>query len=407
MDHISSDSVTLHRAAQRPLGNNAKSASPPPKERAKRAQRYAALGTARGWLYRTAQSIDPEQHAGKIFRTHDCRYARRSEQVGVYFSALHQSAHYTKLATCGSVWACPVCAVKIQQRRRLELVQLVGWTYAQELEPQMVTLTFPHTRFDSLGDLLSKQRAAFKRLRGGKVFAAFRQRWGYAGLVRSLELTHGANGWHPHTHELWLTRRLTESEQVLFREEIIALWIKACAAVGLLDMADPQALKAFCAHSVDVRFKVKDSDYLAKQDAAREWGVDRELASSSSKLGRLKGVHPHEFLVRQGKGDSERYLEYVQGMRGARQLFWSHGLKGKVGVDEVTDEALAEQEKEPADLLGLLTAEQWRVVRGNEARAELLDAAELGGWAAVESLLGLLGCDTLSLSRNPRAQVDP
>lgn len=24
-----------------------------------------------------------------------------------------------------------------------------------------------------------------------------------AGLIRALELTHGANGWHSHTHELW------------------------------------------------------------------------------------------------------------------------------------------------------------------------------------------------------------
>lgn len=403
MDDISTPSGALQRAAQRPLGNNAKSASPQLKERAKRAQRYAALGTARGWLYRTAHAIDADKHPGKIFRTHDCRYARRSEQVEVYFSALHQSAHYAKLATCGSVWACPVCAVKIQQRRRLELVELVGWTYAQGLEPQMVTLTFPHTRFDGLGDLLSKQRAAFKRLRGGKAFAAFRQRWGYAGLVRSLELTHGANGWHPHTHELWLTRPLSASDQIAFREQIIALWIKACAASGLLDMADDKALKAFSAHSVDVRFRVNDSDYLAKQDSAREWGVDRELSSSSSKAGRRSGVHPHEFLVRQDRGDADRYLEFVQAMRGARQLFWSHGLKERVGLEELTDETLAEQEKEPADLLGLLTAEQWRVVRGNDARAELLDAAELGGWSAVEALLALLGCDTLSLLRNPRA----
>lgn len=401
MDDITSPSRAPQKAAQRPLGNNAKSSSPSPKEKAKRAQRYAALGTARVWLYHRAQVIDSEKHPGKIFRTHDCRYARRSEQVGVYYSALHQSAHYANLATCGSVWACPVCAVKIQQRRRLELVALIGWSYAQELEPQMVTLTFPHTRFDSLADLLSRQRQAFKRLRSGKAFANWCKRWGYSGLVRSLELTHGANGWHPHTHELWLTRPLSPAEQIHFKEGIQGFWIKACASAGLLDLSDSKALRDFQAHSVDVRFKVSDSDYLAKQDNAREWGVDRELSASTSKKGRRQGVHPHEFLVRQAKGDTERFLEYVQAMHGARQLFWSHGLKARVGIEEKTDQEHSEEQKEPADLLGLLTAEQWRVVRGNEARAELLDAAESGGWPAVHLVLKLLGCELPGLHFDP------
>lgn len=404
MDHTTAEIRSLQpavRPAQRALGNNAKSASPPKLEKAKRAQRYAALSQARHWLYRVAQTIDAAKHPGKIFRTHDCRYARRAEQVGVHYSALHQSAHYSKLATCGSVWACPVCAVKIQQRRRLELVELVKWTYEQGHSPQMVTFTFPHTRFDSLADLISRQRLAFRRLRSGKAFSSFCKRWGYVGLVRSLEVTHGRNGWHPHTHELWITRPLSPSERVQFKEGILGFWLKACAAAGLLDMADPDALRAFTAHSVDVRFNAQDSDYLCKQDASRNWGIDNELASSSSKAGKQKGVHAHEFLVRQAPGDSALYVEYVQGMAGARQLFWSHGLKDLVGVEEKTNEQLAEEEKEPAELLGLLTAEQWRVVRGNEARAELLDAAELGGWSAVESLLQLLGCELVTRRVDP------
>lgn len=35
-------------------------------------------------------------------------------------------------------------------------------------------------------------------------FKKFKDGIGYEGLVRGLELTYGSNGWHPHTHELWV-----------------------------------------------------------------------------------------------------------------------------------------------------------------------------------------------------------
>lgn len=381
------------------LGNNAKSSSP--QQRAKRAERYAALSTARSWLGRVAAKIDPERSPGQVYRTHDCRFARRSEFVKVLFNAKHQSAHYGNLATCGSVWACPLCCALIQQRRRPEVAQLVEWSYSQGYEPQMITLTFPHTKFDSLGDLLSKQREAFRRLRSGKVWQEFKNRYQFQGLVRSLELTHGVNGWHPHTHELWITRPLTKAERGQFHAFILERWVKACAAVGLLDQSDSVQSHAFRLRSVDVRFQATSSEYLVKQDKGRAWGVDREMATSSSKAGKAAGCHPHQFLVRQAKGDFDLYLEYVNAMKGARQLFWSPGLKDRVGVEEVADELLAEREDEKADCLGLLTAQQWRFVRGNDARAELLDVAEAMGWPGVVSLLRSLGCELLAYRIDP------
>lgn len=387
-------------AAQRPLGNNAKSSSP----KAARAQRFQALSQARHWLMARANvlGVAPDKFA----RTSVCRYVRRSDLVGVHFAALHQSAHYSNLATCGSVWACPVCCALIQQRRRVEVSAFVDWSYSQGYQAQMVTLTFPHSRFDSLSDLLSKQRLAFKRLRAGKAWQSFKSRYGYQGLIRSLELTHGQNGWHPHTHELWATRPLSPSERVQFRDEILSAWLKACRAAGLVDDSDPSALRAFLARSVDVRFAASSSDYLVKQDASRAWGVDREIATASSKSGRRSGVHPHEFLVRQAPGDAERYFEYVAAMRGQRQLYWSSRLKARVGVDDISDEQLADQQIEPAQLLGSLSPDEWRAVRGNDARAELLDAAESGGWPAVLCLLASLGCKLNPYQLDQLRQID-
>lgn len=381
----------LSGAPAAPLGNIAKSASTLDQPaKAKRAERFEALSVARMWLYADATQRGVESVA-KEYRTHECKWKRTGPFVELHLDRAHAAAHYGKLVTCGSVWACPICCAKIQQRRRPELVQLVEWAYRYGRQPQMITLTFPHTRFDSLADLLSKQTAAFRKLRSGREWMEFKKRYGFAGLVRSLELTHGANGWHPHTHELWVTDCLGEEQREDFKHELLSRWVKCCAAVGLLDLGDSKALHAFHLHSIDVRFEVQDSDYLAKQDDGRAWGVDREIVTSSSKAGKAKGVHAHEFLVRQGKGDFLRYIEYVRAMKGKRQLFWSHGLKATCGVTDKADEVLAVEETEKADLLGVLIPEQWRLVLGNAARAKVLDAAESGGWPAVEALLEKIG----------------
>lgn len=368
------------------LGNTAKS-SPPPDAKSKRAERYEGLSVARFWLGKHVERVAPDRNPGDVYRTHDCRYVRRARTVAVHYAAQFQSSHYANLATCGSVWACPVCCALVQQRRRPELARLVSWSYEQGYKPCMVTFTFPHTAFDSLSDLKAAQKDAFLRLRRGSPWERFKKRCGFRGLVRSLEVTHGANGWHPHTHELWLIDHLTPSQESQFLVDLRERWAKCCIAAGLLDPTDKQKVFHFQLHSVDVRFGAQDSDYLAKQDSSRAWGVDREIVTASSKAGRAKGVHPHEFLIRRDKGDAMRYLEYVHAMAGSRQLYWSPGLKKLCGVDDIEDEVLALETNEKADLLGSLSADEWAVVRHKRLRAQLLDVAESGDWSKVQDFL--------------------
>lgn len=368
------------------LGNTAKSSSPP-NAKSKRAERYEGLAVARFWLGKHVARVDPDRNPGDVYRTHDCRYVRRARTVDVHYAAQFQSSHYSNLATCGSVWACPLCCSLIQQRRRPELTRLVSWAYENDYRPAMATFTFPHTAFDSLAELKAAQKAAFVKLRSGKAWMKFKERCGFGGLVRSLEVTHGKNGWHPHTHELWLIKHLTPTQEAAFLADLRERWMKCCVAAGLLDPNDEAKLFHFQLHSVDVRFGAQDSDYLAKQDSSRAWGVDREIVTSSSKAGRAKGVHPHEFLIRREKGDAMRYLEYVHAMAGSRQLYWSPGLKKLVGVDDIDDEVLALETNEKADLLGSLSADEWAVVRHKRLRSQLLDVAESGDWSKVQDFL--------------------
>lgn len=127
----------------------------------------------------------------------------------------HGGAFYRGLATCGSVWACPVCAAKVQERRREEIAEGFKWAYDEGLQPVMVTLTFPHQAWQKLGDLVLQQREALKMLRKGRGWDKFMRQLGYRGLIRALEITRGNAGWHPHTHEIWFVSQSIKAEDLV------------------------------------------------------------------------------------------------------------------------------------------------------------------------------------------------
>lgn len=375
----------------RPSGHTRNPLPPPLNGREKvreiRAQRYELQATARVLLSSEGRR-QGLQFGHDFHRTAKCKHIMRSDDVEVYRDAEHGAAFYGGLVTCGSVWACPICAAVVQERRRDEIAQAIDWAYQQGLQPVMITFTFPHQSWDSLPDLLEKQADAFRRLRRGSVWQRIKERMGYRGLIRALELTHGENGWHPHTHELWLVSADVKADEL--RDVIVRRWADMCERAGLLT-ADKRV--AFMQHSVDVKGWCTASEYLAKQDDARHWGADRELAKASTKAGRKTGKHPFGLLADAADGDTRAghlYVEYAQAVKGRRQIFWSAGLKAEVGIEDIDDEELAEESREKADCLGRVSLPDWRLVRAARQHAQLLDAAEVGGWPAVEALISRL-----------------
>ena len=374
------------------LGTYAKSITPSPESEAVRAliafnlaERYRLLAHARH------EFLSAGRRAGLEFphnycRTAKCKYVQYgSEYVGVYVAPEFGSAFYSGLVTCGSVWACPVCSAKVQQRRRGEVSEAIDWAHENGLQSVMVTLTFPHCNWHKLKKLLLQQRMALQRLRAGGPWNRFKQRFGYHYLIRALEVTHGENGWHPHVHELWFVDGNADADEM--QTVILRMWESACQRAGLNTSANREA---FHKHSVDIKGHCSNSDYLAKQDDSRHWGADREIATATTKAGKAKGLHPFGLLARAADGDRRAgrlFLTYALAMKGQRQLVWSPGLKRVVGLREITDESLAEQRKEAADLLGMLSSEDWKRVRSANKRAQVLLAAERGGWPAIQELI--------------------
>jgi hypothetical protein len=216
---------------------------------------------------------------------------------------------------------------------------------------------------------------------------ALMQRAGSAGRIRTLEVTFGQNGWHPHTHELLFLK--AKMPPAWLRDQLAQLWLKACEKVGLFNR-DRDSEADFLRYSVDARAGDEGvAGYMAKMDDQTKWGLSHELTKSSSKQGRRSGVHP--FKLADDDMTAHLFIEYVRAMKGQRQLVWSRGLKAAVGVAEKTDDEIAREETTKIDQAIAILPDQWRIVLGNDARFELLQAAQAAGVVGVAEFLKLLG----------------
>ena len=342
-----------------------------------RKDRYKALSAVRSILIGEGLKQFPNLPT-KYHRSTLCKHSLTGAEVAVFLSTEHGKAFFEGLQTCGNVWTCPVCAAKVQERRRLEIAQGMEYFYSVGgRQSVMVTFTFPHKKLMKLKDLLTKQAEAFKFFRKGKQWDKFKDKCSFEGLIRSLEVTYGQNGWHPHTHELWFVEDSIDQQE--FLEFIKKRWLACCVRAGLVDETDKKQVKAFDDYAVDVKFNCKASDYLAKTDHKDNlksyWGADREIAKASSKTSKKegKGMHPFQLAIDNKK---DLFIEYVEAIRGKAQLFWSRGLKNKVGIVEKTDEELAEEKNDNAEIVEMITKPEWFIIRAKEKRAQVLNTAE-------------------------------
>jgi len=327
-------------------------------------------------LQSAVRRILPKSRTAKCLRA---RQAHRAE-IDVYRSLKHRSAHYRGLQTCGSVWACPLCAAKISERRSVELRAAIAAHESAGAAVLFLTLTVPHTRRDDLAELLQAQSVAMARFNGNRAAQALWADMGSVGSVRAWEVTHGRlsakdNGWHPHFHILNFCRSGLDLRA--FEDRIYTVWVNACRLAGL---PMPNRL-----HGVRLEDGSRAADYAAKG----LWGLDREMTKGHIKKAKT-GESPFQ-LLRAFAFDDDRqgaalFREFAEAFHGRRQLFWSPGLKKRFGLDELTDSEISAVIEDSAELLGSIDLDQWRVILRMDLRGEILELAR-HGWDTVRRLL--------------------
>ncbi len=320
-------------------------------------------------------------------RVAGCCRKPHGQAVAVVTCPASQSAVYVGLWSCGSVWACAVCATRISERRRKELSAAVMAWESRGGRVVLVTYTIRHKRGDDLGASVKGLLAARAASRSGRWAVQFKDRFGVVGSVRALEVTHGQNGWHPHLHELLFVAGGADQEQI--GAQLRERWASMVGKAGLRDVNS---------HGVDVQIAdLSVTEYVAKFGRERSWTEAHELTKAVTKQARSGGRTPSELLAAatwdEDAAARRLWVEYARTFKGKRQLCWSRGLRDELGLDaEKSDEELVAERQEPGQCMGLLSRRDFALVVAADLRFELLDLAAYGHRDRVTAVLLGLGC---------------
>jgi hypothetical protein len=334
--------------------------------------------------------------------------------VPVYKNTIHEgSAHFGGLLKCGSVWACPVCARKISEGRAAELKLAFGvWQSLGDYSQLMVSFTIPHKHFNKLDDLyfrLMKARRLLRqqkvlRKRSLKVFSEISKEYNIQGQVTGVEVTNGYHGWHPHTHDVFFVSGKVNDLLISdLQSDLTRAWLYACQRAKI----DIPSIDDFIKHSVKISVALTAAEYMSKfgHEKNSRWDASTELTKSHFKVSKSEsGLTPWDFLRAIAAFPEDRniyyefgskFREYVRATKGRRQLFWSKGFKAFLcsqspefaELVEKTDQDLAEHESENKELVGTLTAEQWKAVIKYNLRGLVLETALRRPWEDVIQLI--------------------
>ena len=334
----------------------------------RRQGRYALRDGLRQWT-----------NTPRVAKCGRCRIAS-DVQVKMYAGR----AHYSGLLSCGNVWLCPVCAAKIATRRTAEVHHALTSHLAVGGGAEFLTLTLPHDDGDVLAVTRRIAADGWRRVQQGREWMALKQTVGITGTIRTLEVTHGRNGWHPHLHVVVLTcRPFTDAERAQLLTHAFASWRTAVVKAGQRAPLPQHTTLTPVRGASDV------SAYVTKIGAALE------VTQGAAKTGRRAGQRTPfavlaDFLEYGDADDLAVWREWEAGIKGAKQLTWSRGLRAQFDVADVTDEALAAEDVGGVEVASL-SAEEWHVVcRTLTGPCAVLEAAERGGADAVRMCVAAL-----------------
>ena len=325
-------------------------------------------------------------------RVRKCGRASVMAGGGVAVRSRDGMAGFAGLATCGSVWADPVCNSKVMARRAVEIGAAVALWQAQGGAVGFATFTMRHHKGQSLPALWDALSAAWNRTVGGKAWGTDKGRHGVAGWLRVVEVTYGVNGWHVHVHcVLFLEGKQSDRLVKQLHASMVGRWASKLVALGLLA---PLSIGQE-AHLVKDAGDKDLSSYLTKAtDGARRIGL--ELTQTQSKTAR--GIHktrsPWALLDDvEDLGLAESlglWHEWERGSKGRKQMTWSKGTRERLGllVEKSDEDVAAEEHGSSADDLVLIDAAGWkRLTRVPVDLARLLAVTEASGLKGLRAFL--------------------
>jgi hypothetical protein len=221
----------------------------------------------------------------------------------------------------------------------------------------MITMTMPHEFGQPLADLLDLISNGFRSILSGRLWAGtperrvharpskrggmlpaytipakpgMRQKLGIAGTVRSLEVTHGPNGWHPHLHVLVFVRGEFDAArraacEVYFRDR----WRNYIVSQGYKAPSDLHGVKFERCYSGEGA-----ADYVCKTQEGHSVGI--EMARADIKHARGEHRTPFQILASAAgytsEADVRLWHEFERDTKARKCITWSNKLRDAIAA---------------------------------------------------------------------------
>lgn len=306
-------------------------------------------------------------------------------------------AFFHGVGACGDVHVCPVCREKAGLTRAEEIKTILSHHREKGGIAFLVTLTVRHKIDTPLKDLvngLSEAKRRFSSLHGVK---KIRSMIGYQNIISGRDLTYGhVNGWHPHYHDIWLIGRncfeagftdsLPEKMQKFLAKQpelraadgsisipgmqvyLSKIWAECCVSAGLDEPTITRGL--------DIQYRQGDgSDAVGAY--VTKWAY--ELSCAHKKQSQSNDSMTAFDILRSLKTKFDYRLaklwqEYADAYFGKSLVYFGRGLKAAAGIDDLTDEQLADrpEKKHHCDI----TPEEHKAIVYYNCFGDVLDIAQ-------------------------------
>jgi hypothetical protein len=314
------------------------------------------------------------------------------------------------LQHCGLVHLCAVDGPKIRHHKSLEIDQgAQAWIREHGVGSVMLlTLTLPHEYGDRLVQVLTMLRRSLTALFSGKAWTMDGARFGVRGRITAHDLTHGANGFHPHLHLLlFLDQALSDDDLAQLARRLSKRW-----GAGVVRNGGARPSREHGVRLERARNRQDVTRYIAQvvagnDDDTKAVPVALEVARGDLKTSRKHGqrtlwqvlddlrvisekLDPSDADKKLIARDRAIWREYETAIKGVPCIRWSRGLRALcgLGVQEATDAEIVAQEVGGVTLYRFPDNESWRAVRATRGvPVALLRVAELDGKSAVEKLV--------------------
>jgi len=346
----------------------------------------------------TAQSFlqDFKSKAGKTARICHCGktptelalyvpgVGRMSTDVTPTIKRNNDGIYFSGLQTCGSVWVCPICSLKISQQRRMEVFKITAEMNRRPgVNAGHLVLTLRHDKSDSLNVVKKILLKSWRQTMQAREYRDLCKQYKHLGDIRTLEVkVSQRTGWHPHLHILMFGIS-SQDEMENFAASIISLYCRKNERASL----EGQYYKGIY-NEGDIE------EYLTK------WEISDELTMTNMKTGKKEkdSYTPWDLLQNtelNTRWKVHRFREYAKEMIGNRQMTFSKEVrKIREQMKIKTDEEIVKEKQIEAEELLAIDVPVWRKITDNYLQPDILNNFENGGVPMVQRLLEQYGINT-------------